>query len=1091
MIASPNDEDVQSILDAQRVDSEAKDIIKDLDNLLATPVEKHGRWVWELLQNARDCARQTEDGKEIVNVKITLTKDRLEFEHDGKCFKLGDLISLVRKTSNKDYQNREGNTGKYGTGFVTTHLLSRKVTIEGFLQVKQEHAEFSILLDRSSSDKDTLQQKLSTLFNEIDGIKRTGKFRPHEKLYTRFIYQLSEQARQIAYRTLQEFKDNIYFTLRCNPCIQSVEVCEENTDGSIVKKIFKEYPPITFKQGIMFYPWEDEKDGIVERGVLYSKDGSLEIGIPAKKVGNSFIIIEAGTCAKLYKELPMIGTEGAHLPFFVQSHDFRPPEPRDGLRLKINKEVDADPIAETNRDIVSQIPKFVISLFNILQEAYIGGLYLLTESGLPIDPYNYLDPVWYEDAVQKPLRAHFKNAAIVSTVEKQPLKKIEECYFIDFPHETGKEEFYKLASELIPDKFPDEHSYSAWDNILHQDHSKWPQTIFYTIDKLIDQVVGYKKLENFPLSGKDTCISWLNRLFSLLRNTHLLDKVGTKAIYPTQAGTLEVKSILKLDTINNEQFKNIVAILWQPIRTKLVADKFKSKEGIEPLDTKEHMKLFHDHISKLDVKKLTSEQVSAVLELVSLFRSAQSHVRKELYDLVQELLPNTPAITEVSDMGFYDWGSADLLAAKYCCSRVEDSQKLKTFSETFFGADEDVAIEWLDRLIGYLAGEAEVRKPQLERFKVIPVQSGNFKANSVYLRSEDSDKPFDDLLKNLCKDFVKNDPWEWLVDRRINKRHFLLISIGELVKCIDDLFVSDSAEEKVKPDGIYNSLFHQVNNYIKTSRHGYAFETFNRRLAHLLHKAMGDSISKQVLILQKWERSDNDLEEMGKLKLPASDLAALEKAAISVGTDTILAHAISIENGKEKAKWRTTVGGNAENAFKTAIQGIEAQILDPNNENEDGPDLNVGFDFSLLLKGCKDPYYIEIKSIGNTGKETVAMTMRQGEHARDNSKNYALCVIVRQDDDSVSQEQFMASARFITDIGLKVGPKVDAVRNGLNNLTALETMEVEDVSIALANKTYSVYVSRRIWMDQTAKTFDQFIAYIQSNHIGADKVNSQ
>lgn len=101
------------------------------------------------------------------------------------------------------------------------------------------------------------------------------------------------------------------------------------------------------------------------------------------------------------------------------------------------------------------------------------------------------------------------------------------------------------------------------------------------------------------------------------------------------------------------------------------------------------------------------------------------------------------------------------------------------------------------------------------------------------------------------------------------------------------------------------------------------------------------------------------------------------------------------------------------------------------------------------------------------------------------------CVIVRQDDDSVSHEQFMASARFITDIGLKVGPKVDAVRSGLNNLTALETMEVEDVSIALANKTYSVYVSRRIWMDQTAKTFDQFIAYIQNNHIGADKVNSQ
>ena len=119
------------------------------------------RWIWELLQNAKDSS----SGQDKVKVEIIVTDDYVEFKHSGKPFTINDLQSLVHQTSQKEriqsnlgQQTTNGsskqqldaqfeaecekiidgdvpeNTGKFGTGFLTTHLLSRVVEISGILQ---------------------------------------------------------------------------------------------------------------------------------------------------------------------------------------------------------------------------------------------------------------------------------------------------------------------------------------------------------------------------------------------------------------------------------------------------------------------------------------------------------------------------------------------------------------------------------------------------------------------------------------------------------------------------------------------------------------------------------------------------------------------------------------------------------------------------------------------------------------------------------------------------------------------------------------------------------------------------------------------
>lgn len=65
--------------------------------------------------------------------------DRLIFSHNGNPFKVQDLLSIVNQYSTKPEksQSDEETTGKYGTGFMTTYIVSKKVSIQGLFCLKE------------------------------------------------------------------------------------------------------------------------------------------------------------------------------------------------------------------------------------------------------------------------------------------------------------------------------------------------------------------------------------------------------------------------------------------------------------------------------------------------------------------------------------------------------------------------------------------------------------------------------------------------------------------------------------------------------------------------------------------------------------------------------------------------------------------------------------------------------------------------------------------------------------------------------------------------------------------------------------------
>lgn len=119
---------IKSIEEGRKEDgnrSIADKIIKRLHDLDNTVENNQGRWAWELLQNAKDSIAEEDD--RAVSVQIELNVDSVEFKHNGTHFTELDIRGLINQISSKEVEEGQQTkkTGRFGTGFLTTHILSR------------------------------------------------------------------------------------------------------------------------------------------------------------------------------------------------------------------------------------------------------------------------------------------------------------------------------------------------------------------------------------------------------------------------------------------------------------------------------------------------------------------------------------------------------------------------------------------------------------------------------------------------------------------------------------------------------------------------------------------------------------------------------------------------------------------------------------------------------------------------------------------------------------------------------------------------------------------------------------------------------
>ncbi|WP_139129199.1 ATP-binding protein, partial [Paenibacillus nuruki] len=275
------------------------------------------RWIWELIQNASDC---TPEGKKI-NISVEVTEDEIHFSHDGIPFSYENLFSLITQISAKP-QSEESLTGKFGTGFMTTFLLSEVVEIEGsFIRKDGNWTNMKFLINRENQDYKGIREKTVQMLNNLQTLNENSDENLQKLNRTKFIYSLkgSPESMRIVKQGADDLQATLLYLLAFNPNINSI------TYNSEIYELDRSYNTdnfITLK-------------GRSELGSLYlSTNNNVTIACPMKiDASNLYVFLPIPeNMPKLFCKFPLIGTEQYSFPIIINSDLFDVEIDRNAIR---------------------------------------------------------------------------------------------------------------------------------------------------------------------------------------------------------------------------------------------------------------------------------------------------------------------------------------------------------------------------------------------------------------------------------------------------------------------------------------------------------------------------------------------------------------------------------------------------------------------------------------------------------------------------------------------------------------------------------------------------------------------------------------
>ncbi len=221
----------QNELEADRhevlAENTAQAVHKHLVKLFQEESRFRSRWVWELLQNARDAAP-----KGGVRVWLARERDRLVVRHNGLPFTRKGIAHLIYHGSTKHDFSGSDPIGQFGTGFLTTHLISKTVTVNGRIEGGRC---FSFLLDRRGETAEELKRAMDGSWEAFVKSLAIEDAAGNEQATTEYVYPLGDGIGEVVDDGIHDLITNAPFLLAFNERIRSLEVARADQTIEIEK----------------------------------------------------------------------------------------------------------------------------------------------------------------------------------------------------------------------------------------------------------------------------------------------------------------------------------------------------------------------------------------------------------------------------------------------------------------------------------------------------------------------------------------------------------------------------------------------------------------------------------------------------------------------------------------------------------------------------------------------------------------------------------------------------------------------------------------------------------------------------------------
>lgn len=552
----------------------AQAVFKHLNFLKSKRMSLLTRWIWELLQNARDTSTNI-DRKLVASVEYKWREEdecgELIFQHNGPKFKEEQIAHLIYHGTTK--LESEETIGQYGSGFLTTHLLSPIINVSGQLEDGQS---FQFCLKREAGSVEELRDSMDQAWEDFND--SLSKELPSDDR-TIFQYPIEDGA------PVEAVEEGLATLRTCAPFVvafnkEFLRIDIQSIDGNMSFEVNERSPlsPSGLRQ-VKVSEKQDEKKHHKVYLLAEAENEKTSVAIPLEPVGNSQRCLPINDIPRLFLGFPLVGTEDFSFPAIINSFEFGPTEDRDGVFLGTG----SDEVNDKNQSIIQEACELHIRLLSFAASSGWRNTFALAK--VPrVRKQTWLNMDWLQNTLEEQLIEQFRQTPSVVREASGEIPASESILPMAKKDE-GVEALWDLLNgwREFRDILPRRDEAVGWSYTI----SSWATIYGKDAISLFDETMDGEKLASHidsethnddwgdiddlrALLHKDVLgVDWLDQFHQFLNENSLQETVRDYHIVLDQEHKLDQLSNLHRDQGISKKLKDIAELLGWKVRLEL------------------------------------------------------------------------------------------------------------------------------------------------------------------------------------------------------------------------------------------------------------------------------------------------------------------------------------------------------------------------------------------------------------------------------------------------------------------------------------------------------------------------------------------